>query len=312
MHEILTNRAIIEVVGDDAMNFLHNLTTNDIKNNNYCYSYALNNQGRYLFDFFVLKLSATRLFIDINVNQSDLFKNHLVQYKLRAKIEVNDLTNIYQVIYSKQQLEFNGYKDPRYEQLGFRSIVSKDVPITAGTAGLYLQDKYNFAIVDGYEDLIFNRSIPVEYGCEELNAVSYTKGCYIGQEVISRTKYQGVVRKKIFKLYSPSPSNCLRKTVGDSRAHVLDVRSAHSPLVLRSNSKGKESISATTDSLDISKDDEIMANNTKIGVVCSSYKNSAIALIRVDDYHSLQNTVITVKNQIVSLCVPPWRSYMTI
>lgn len=266
MHEILTNRAIIEVVGDDAMNFLHNLTTNDIKNNNYCYSYALSNQGRYLFDFFVLKLSATRFFIDINVNQSDLFKNHLVRYKLRAKIEVNDLTNIYQVIYSKQQLEFNGYKDPRYDQLGFRSIVSKDVLITAGTAGLYLQDKYNFAIVDGYEDLIFNRSIPVEYGCEELKAVSYTKGCYIGQEVISRTKYQGVVRKKIFKL------------------------------------------SVNTDNLDISKDDEIMANNTKIGVVCSSYKNSAIALIRLDDYHSLQNTVITVKNQTVSLCVPPWRS----
>ncbi|MFU7502127.1 MAG: hypothetical protein ACE1S7_01380 [Candidatus Tisiphia sp.] len=143
MHEILTNRAIIEVVGDDAMNFLHNLTTNDIKNNDYCYSYALNNQGRYLFDFFVLKLSSTRFFIDINVNQSDLFKNHLVHYKLRAKIEVNDLTNIYQVIHSKQQLEFNGYKDPRYDQLGFRSIVSKDVPITTGTAGLYLQDKYN-------------------------------------------------------------------------------------------------------------------------------------------------------------------------
>ncbi|MDR0774398.1 MAG: folate-binding protein [Rickettsia sp.] len=271
MHEILTNRAIIEVAGDDAMNFLHNLTTNDIKNNNYCYSYALSNQGRYLFDFFVLKLSATRLFIDINVNQSDLFKNHLVRYKLRAKIEVNDLTNIYQVIYSKQQLEFNGYKDPRYDQLGFRSIVSKDIPITAGTLGLYLQDKYNFAIVDGYDDLIFNRSIPVEYGCEELNAVSYTKGCYIGQEVISRTKYQGVVRKKIFKL-----------------------------------SVNIDSIN--TGSSDIAKDDEIIANNIKIGTICSIYQNMAIALIREDDYYSLQNTAITVKNLPVSLVVPPWRS----
>ncbi|MFU7501182.1 MAG: YgfZ/GcvT domain-containing protein [Candidatus Tisiphia sp.] len=271
MHEILTNRAIIEVAGDDAMNFLHNLTTNDIKNNNYCYSYALSNQGRYLFDFFVLKLSATRLFIDINVNQSDLFKNHLVRYKLRAKIEVNDLSNIYQVIYSKQQLEFNGYKDPRYDQLGFRSIVSKDIPITAGTLGLYLQDKYNFAIVDGYDDLIFNRSIPVEYGCEELNAVSYIKGCYIGQEVISRTKYQGVVRKKIFKL-----------------------------------SVNIDSIN--TGSSDIAKDDEIIANNIKIGTICSIYQNMAIALIREDDYYSLQNTAITVKNLPVSLVVPPWRS----
>lgn len=267
MYEILTNRAIIEVFGDDAMNFLHNLTTNDIKNNDYCYSYALNNQGRYLFDFFVLKLSATRFFIDININQSDLFKNHLVQYKLRAKIEVNDLTNAYQVIYSKQQLQFNSYRDPRYNQLGFRSIINKDDFLTTtGIEGLYQQDKYNFAIVDGYEDLIANRSIPIEYGAEKLNAISYTKGCYIGQEVISRTKYQGVVRKKIFKCVTSNPN-----------------------------------------SSDIAKNDEIMANNTKIGVVCSSYKNRAIALIREDDYYSLQNTVITVKNLSVSLDVPPWR-----
>ncbi|WP_375318537.1 YgfZ/GcvT domain-containing protein [Candidatus Tisiphia endosymbiont of Oplodontha viridula] len=308
MYEILTNRAIIEVTGSDAMNFLHNLTTNDIKNSDYCYTYALNNQGRYLFDFFVLKLSATRFFIDININQSDLFKNHLVQYKLRAKIEVNDLTHGYQVIYSKQQLQLNSYQDPRYNQLGFRSIVNKDDFLTTTEIkGLYQHDKYNFAIVDGYDDLIASRSIPIEYGAEELNAISYTKGCYIGQEVISRTKYQGVVRKKIFKLYSPSPSNWLRKTVGDSRAHVLDVRSAHSPLVLRSNSKGKESISATTGSSDIAKDDEIIANNVKIGVVCSAYQNMAIALIRVDDDYSLQNTVVIVKNLSVSLCVPPWR-----
>ncbi len=266
MYEILTNRAIIEVSGDDTMNFLHNLTTNDVRNNNYCYTYALTNQGRYLFDFFVLKLSATRFFIDININQSDLFKNHLVQYKLRAKIEVNDLTNAYQVIYSKQQLQLNSYRDPRYDQLTFRSIVNKDDFLTtSGIEGLYKQDKYNLAIVDGYEDLIANRSIPIEYGAEELNAISYTKGCYIGQEVISRTKYQGVVRKKIFKL------------------------------------------SVNTGNLDISKDDEIIANNKKIGVVCSTYQNMAIALIREDDYYSLTDAVVTVKDLSVSLGVPPWR-----
>ncbi|HJD64103.1 MAG TPA: folate-binding protein [Rickettsia endosymbiont of Sericostoma sp.] len=270
MYEILTNRSIIEVSGDDAMNFLHNLITNDIKNNDYCYSYALTNQGRYLFDFFVLKLSATRFFIDININQSDLFKNHLVQYKLRAKIEVNDLTNAYQVIYSNQQLPLNSYQDPRYNQLGFRSIINKDDFLTTTRIeGLYQQDKYNFAIVDGYDDLIANRSIPIEYGAEELNAISYSKGCYIGQEVVSRTKYQGVVRKKIFKL-------------------SINIDSGN------------------VGSLDIAKDDEIIANNIKIGVVCSAYQNMAIALIRVDDYYSLADTVITVRNLPVSLAVPPW------
>ncbi len=270
MYEILANRAIIEVFGDDAMKLLHNLITNDIKNTNYCYTYALNNQGKYLFDFFILKLSNTRFFIDININQSNLFKNYLMRYKLRAKIRVNDVTDVYQIVYSKQQLEFNGYQDPRCNKLGFRSIVNKNTILANGIKGLYLQDKYNYTIVDGYEDLIFERSIPVEYGCEQLNAVSYTKGCYIGQEVISRIKYQGVIRKKIFKL-----------------------------------SLNTSSLSHT---LDISKQDEIMVNNTKIGVVCSSYKNNAIALIKMDDYRSLQNTVINVKNQVVSLCIPSWRA----
>ncbi|MCC8483670.1 MAG: palindromic element RPE2 domain-containing protein [Rickettsia endosymbiont of Labidopullus appendiculatus] len=306
MYEILTNRSIIEVSGDDAMNFLHNLITNDIKNNDYCYSYALTNQGRYLFDFFILKLSATRFFIDININQSDLFKNHLVQYKLRAKIEVNDLTNAYQVIYSNQQLPFNSHQDPRYNQLGFRSIINKDDFLTTTRIeGLYQQDKYNFAIVDGYDDLIANRSIPIEYGAEELNAISYSKGCYIGQEVVSRTKYQGVVRKKIFKL----SINTDFGNVGS-----LDIVNSGG---FGARSDGATPISnrrATSDdvtnfsSIDyIAKDDEIIADNTKIGVVCSAYQNMAIALIRVDDYYSLADTVITVRNLPVSLAAPPWR-----
>ncbi len=269
IYELLTDRAIIEVSGNDAMNFLHNLTSNDIKKNDYCYNYALSNQGRYLFDFFIFKMSETRFLIDLNINQCDSFKKHLAMYKLRAKIEVNDLSDMYQVTYSQQKLQFNtimSFKDPRYTQLGFRSIINKNTISLSEITGLYLQDKYNFVIIDGYEDLIYNRSIPIEYGCEELNAVSYNKGCYIGQEVISRVKYQGVVRKKIFKL------------------------------------------SAINQDIDISKNDEIIANNEKIGVICSHYKGVAIALIREDQYSSLQDKVATIKNINVTLSIPPWRT----
>jgi folate-binding protein YgfZ len=65
---------------------------------------------------------------------------------------------------------------------------------------LFINDKYKYSIPDGATDMIQNRSIPIEFGAEELNAISYNKGCYIGQEVVSRAKYQGVIRKKIFKL----------------------------------------------------------------------------------------------------------------
>ncbi|XVN43580.1 MAG: folate-binding protein [Candidatus Rickettsia vulgarisii] len=251
------------------MNFLHNLTTNDIKKFDYCYNYALSSQGRYLFDFFVFKKSDNDFLIDINAQQVDLFKRYLTMYKLRAKVEIVDLSKTYQVAYSKEKLESGvliSAKDPRYHKLGFRSIIGKETNIQGSTMQeLYLKDKYNFAIIDGYEDLIYDRSIPVEYGCEELNVVSYSKGCYIGQEVISRTKYQGVIRKKIFK------------------------------------------ISSKTDIEHIKKNDEINIENKKIGVVCSTYKNMGIGIIRIEEYSSFENAVISINNISVSLSIPPWR-----
>jgi len=271
MYEILTDRVIVEVYGEDSMNFLHNLTTNDIKKHDYCYTFALTNQGRYLFDFFILKLSPTSFYIDISASQVDLFNTHLMMYKLRAKVAMQDLSDVYQLVYSKQKLEFNtikSVKDPRYNKLGFRSIVTKNSLLDKGMKGLYLNDKYNFAIVDGVEDLIYNKSIPIEYGCEELNALSYTKGCYIGQEVISRTKYQGVVRKKIFKL----------------------------------------SFSSTNTNISVSKNDDIFAYKEKIGVICSVYNNNAIALVREEEYLSLhEECLITVNDALVILSIPPWR-----
>ena len=67
---------------------------------------------------------------------------------------------------------------------------------------LYIKDKYEFTIPDGINDLIFDNSLVSHFGAEELSAVSFSKGCYVGQEVISRAKYQGSVRKKLFKLSS--------------------------------------------------------------------------------------------------------------
>ena len=127
-------------------------------------------------------------------------------YKFRAAIELIDLSDDYQVLYSKDDLKINSvisFRDTRYSKLGIRTIIKKtNLSDLKGelTTGLYYTDKYNFAIPDGGVDLIAEKSIPLEYGAEELGAISYTKGCYVGQELMSRTKYQGVIRKKIFKI----------------------------------------------------------------------------------------------------------------
>ncbi|CAN7943512.1 unnamed protein product, partial [Ixodes pacificus] len=241
MYEILSNREVIKIIGLDSVKFLQNLITNDIKKNNYCYTYLLNNQGRYLFDFFVYVPNLEEIYLDIDKSNKAALIEHLNFYKFRSKIQIIDCSE--KVIYSHQKLDIDTLvtsRDPRYTMLGFRSIYDGDP--ASFNEKLYLEDKYNFAIIDGVEDLITDKSIPNMYGAEELNAISFDKGCYVGQEVISRAKYQGVIRRKIYK------------------------------------------ITADEDLSSLVKDEEILADNDKIGVICSSYRNKAIALIREEKY----------------------------
>ncbi|KJV91206.1 glycine cleavage T-C-terminal barrel domain protein [Rickettsia amblyommatis str. Darkwater] len=114
------------------------------------------------------------------------------------------------------------------------------------------------------EDLITDKSIPNMYGAEELNAISFDKGCYVGQEVISRTKYQGVIRRKIYK------------------------------------------ITADEDLSSLVKDEEILVDNNKIGVICSNYHNKAIALIREEKYLADKEADVTVKGIKINLSLAPW------
>ncbi|ACP53594.1 MAG: folate-binding protein YgfZ [Rickettsia africae] len=334
MYEILSNRDVIKIIGFDSVKFLQNLITNDICKSivnsvefgykergakpiiigktmsnavgesklidyNYCYTYLLNNQGRYLFDFFVYVHNPEEIYLDIDKSNKAALIKYLNFYKFRSKIQVIDCSNEYKVIYSLQKLDIDSLitvRDPRYAKLGFRSINKLDViplcgiqtiikkdwtpwlshrvtegePSSSKTSPcengnpIYLEDKYNFAIIDGVEDLITDKSIPNMYGAEELNAISFDKGCYVGQEVISRTKYQGVIRRKIYK------------------------------------------ITADEDLSSLVKDEEILADNNKIGVICSSYHNKAIALIREEKYLADKEADVTVKGIKINLSLAPW------
>ncbi len=207
MIEILQNRAILHIVGPDAGKFLQSMTTNDVVKKTYSYNYLLTSQGKFLFDFFVYKKGVESYFLDINKDSASDLQKRLMMYKLRSNLEAQDVSSKYNILYSDSLVELDvefSLQDPRYNELGYRAMIeiSKIDQLSEIEEGLYNRDKYKYAITDGNTDLIYDRSIPVEYGAEELNAIDYHKGCYIGQEVISRVKYQGVVRKKIFKLYS--------------------------------------------------------------------------------------------------------------
>lgn len=266
MYEILNNRAIIKIIGQDAVKFLQNLVTNDIRGGGCCYTYLLNNQGRYLFDFFVYVHLAEEIYIDIDKGNKTALIDHLNFYKFRSKIEIIDCKDEYRIAYSHQKLDIDSlvtFRDPRYHLLGFRSIATLCYSRESGNL-IYLEDKYNFAIIDGINDLVTGKSIPTLYGIEELNGVSYNKGCYVGQEVVSRAKYQGIIRRKIYKII------------------------------------------ANEDLSSLAKDEEILAKNDSIGIICSSYQNKAIALIREEKYLANKEANFTTKGIKVNLSLAPW------
>ncbi len=270
MFEILPNRSIIHVFGPDSQKFLQSLITNDVVNKTYTYNYLLNNQGRYLSDFFIYQDNSESYFLDVDKNSSLALIKCLTMYKLRSNAEIRDVSEFYAVLYSAEKLQnvVFSLQDPRYDKLGFRSLIKTEniTKLQGNASDLYLKDKYNFAIVDGNLDLVVEKSIPIEFGAEELNAIDYKKGCYVGQEVISRTKYQGVVRKKIFKLQRYG-----------------------------------------TNFAPIEQGTEITFDGTKIGKLCSFYENLAIGLLWEEKYLGLAEKKVMINDCIWDVAVPPWR-----
>lgn len=200
-YEILKDRDLILIDGSDNLKFLQSLTTNDIGvEGQLVYSYLLSPQGRYLFDFFTY-YDGIKIWLDIASADSAALQKRLNMYKMRSDVQVTSLSDT-RVIYSDAVLDnVISYQDPRFSALGYRSFVERSSKVSGDLAeGLYIKHKYEHIIPDGVSEMTKDKSFPQEFGAEELNAISFTKGCYVGQEVISRTKYQGVVRKKLFKL----------------------------------------------------------------------------------------------------------------
>lgn len=270
MIEILENRSIIHLFGDDAEKFLQGQTTNDIIKNQYSYNFILNNQGRYLFDFFVYRENDNSFYIDIHCDAADAFIKRLSMYKLRSEVELKNVSDDCSITYSKKPLKdvIFSLKDPRYQRLTFRSMFLKSElnKLDGFTKDLYVNDKYEYSIVDGIPDLIYEKSIPIEYGADDMSAIDYQKGCYIGQEVISRAKYQGVIRKKIYKLKFGTE---IALTSSDAVIADLD--------------------------------------GNKIGLVCSFHGKIAIALLREEKYLGLSKKVAIIGNQSADILIPPWR-----
>ncbi len=195
----------IYAVGDDKSiieNFLQGLITNDIrilKSQNIIYTCMLNPKGRYNFDFFIFKYNDD-FYIDIHKDYIDAFISKLNFYKLFHKIDVVLETNL-KVYYLNQDKFKNNtffFIDPRLSSLGYKYVTSDDLEDTIHYSD-YLELCYKNAVLES-SDFIIDKTIPIEVGMDELNAISYTKGCYLGQEFTNSAKRRLVIRKRIISI----------------------------------------------------------------------------------------------------------------
>ncbi len=222
---ILEDRGILFVDGIDAKDFLQNIITNDIdkvSDNSSCFASLLTPQGKFLFDFIVVK-HKKGYFIDCEKIQiEELFKQFSL-YKLRSNVQILNLSNEFAVAAlsyekfksiegSKDELGFTlKYRedpillDPRNKKLGARLVINLEK--------LYLSlKKLNLKSVkqEEYYNLSFDLGIPqkntnklkdkifgIECNFEELNAIDFKKGCYVGQENTSRIKLKNKLTKRL-------------------------------------------------------------------------------------------------------------------
>lgn len=201
----LASRSVISVAGEGARDFLHNLVTADIEAlepGEATYSALLQPQGKILFDFFILAENG-RYAIDCSrAQKADLLKR-LTFYKLRAKVSLSDSDEEVGIAAAKPASGPGlSFTDPRAAQLGQRLIARKG-ELPQGDEEAYRGGRIRLGIADTDEDIGSGELFPHEANLDQLGAVSFKKGCFIGQEVVSRMEHRGTARNRIVPVYSP-------------------------------------------------------------------------------------------------------------
>ena len=257
---ILENRGVLAVAGEDARTFLQGLVSNDVNKlaaNRALYAAFLTPQGKYLHDFFMAELGGAVLLDCERERLADL-QRRLSIYKLRAKATLADRTPEFAVAVlfgdgwatavgvdgasgdAAPVLGGVAYVDPRLADVGGRAILPRNTAVEQLTgSGLRGADPAEYdslrlrcGLPDGSRDLIIDKSILLESGFDELNGVDWDKGCYMGQELTARTKYRGLVKKRLVPVAIEGPAPAPGTPIQSDGKEAGEMRSARGDIGL--------------------------------------------------------------------------------
>jgi folate-binding protein YgfZ len=226
----LEGRGLLAVGGADRVGFLQGLVSNDVElvvADRALHAVFLTPQGKYLHDFTMLS-DGERLLLDCEAGRLADFQKRLRIYKLRSKIELADVSADFRVfgVFGDDALSALGLPetagaaapclggialvDPRLPAMGARLVVPADADpstlgLAPGTMDAYENLRIGLGVPDGSRDLAVEKTVLLEAGFDELNGVDWKKGCYMGQELTARTKYRGLVKRRLMPVTVDGP-----------------------------------------------------------------------------------------------------------
>jgi tRNA-modifying protein YgfZ len=227
---VLEDRGVLAVGGPDRAAFLQGLVSNDVmlvSGERAIYAALLTPQGKYLHDFMLAEFAET-IWLDGEAARLADLKRRLTTYRLRAKVTLDERPDLtVAAVFGGTALGLPAepgaarrlgdgvaFVDPRLAALGVRFILPRetmrDVLSEMGAAEAdfaeYDRLRLSLGIPDGSRDLVLDKSILLESGFDELHGVDWDKGCYIGQELTARTKYRGLIKKRLFPVRIDGPA----------------------------------------------------------------------------------------------------------
>ncbi|XP_033021893.1 putative transferase CAF17, mitochondrial [Lacerta agilis] len=241
------NRALLRFQGPEAVTFLQGLLTNDVTRlaaaggaadaPRAIYAHALNVQGRCLYDVILYRIHENQqeephILLECDAGVLESLQKHLKLYRIRRKVNITPCLDLSLWAVIPKELSQEGAcklqqcaskavvatPDPRVGVMGWRLITSKGTePLEVvpgcqiGNVKDYHRHRYKQGVPEGIKDLPSGIALPLESNLTYMNGISFTKGCYIGQELTARTHHMGVIRKRLLpiQLSTPMPSESI-------------------------------------------------------------------------------------------------------
>lgn len=225
---MLEDRGVVSVTGADAEKLLGGLVTNDMALLDAAsgdgapaiYAALLSPQGKILFDFLIVRTADGYLLETARAKAGELVKR-LSMYKLRAEVEIRDVsgTHVIAALWGARAVSFgefvgaHAFADPRFAALGIRIIAENDrsaavlaaAGAEAASADAYHAHRIGLGVPEGGRDFVLGDTFPHEALLDQLHGVSFTKGCFVGQEVVSRMQHRATVRKRVVPVVGEVP-----------------------------------------------------------------------------------------------------------